>query len=341
MRPQMKLKTLAAAVVILLSAAQAFSQNKVGTTAAPFLGIAAGPRAVGMGGAFTAVANDPSALYWNPAGISRTGRTAFLLEHTDYLVGTSYNFFAGVVAIDQDDAIGLAVTELDYGSDLVTTVSQPNGTGETWSASDWAVGLSYARNLTDRFSIGGTAKMIMQNIWHESATGWAVDAGVLYITPFNNMKIGMDIANFGTEMTMGGTDLLVSYDPAPSIAGNNKNIPAEYYTNSYPLPLFFRVGLAMDVVHSHTNRLTLAVDAVHPSNEVQSMNVGAEYAWNKFLYLRAGYKSLFIPNSQEGLTLGVGIRYEISMNLRLRLDYGYENFGLLKNLQEFSLTIGV
>ncbi len=333
----MRIKILA--VVLALSATQAFSQNKVGTTAAPFLGIGAGPRAIGMGGAFTAVASDPSALYWNPGGISRTGQSAVLLEHTNYLVGTSFNYFAGVIALDQDNAIGLSVTNLDYGSDLVTTVSQPDGNGETWSASDWAIGLSYARNLTDRFSIGGTAKLIMQNIWHESATGWALDAGLLYITPFNNMKIGMEIANFGTDMRLGGSDLLVSYDPNPSMAGNNKNIPAQYYTDSYPLPLFFRVGLAMDVIDAGENRLTLAADAIHPSDNDQSLNVGGEYAWNNFLFVRAGYKSLFIPNSQEGLTLGVGLRYAITMHLVLNLDYAYENYGQLKNLQEFALSV--
>ncbi len=333
----MKIKILA--VVLALSAAQAFSQNKVGTTAAPFLGIGAGPRAIGMGGAFTAVADDPSALYWNPGGISRTGQSAVLLEHTNYLVGTSFNYFAGIVALNEDNAIGLSVTNLNYGSDIVTTVSQPDGTGETWSASDWAVGLTYARNLTDRFSIGGTAKLIMQNIWHESATGWAVDAGLLYITPFNNMKIGMEIANFGTDMQLTGSDLLVSYDPNPSMAGNNKNIPAQYYTDTYPLPLFFRVGLAMDVINSGDNRFTLAADAIHPSDNDQSVNVGGEYAWNNLLFLRAGYKSLFIPNSQEGLTLGVGLRYAITMHLILNLDYAFENYGMLKNLQEFALSV--
>ncbi len=334
----MKLKILA--LILVLSAAQAFSQNKVGTTAAPFLGIGAGPRAIGMGGAFTAVADDPSALYWNPGGISRTGQSAVLVEHTNYLVGTSFNYFAGVVALNSDNALGLSVTNLNYGSDIVTTVSQPDGTGETWSASDWAVGLSYARNLTDRFSIGGTAKLIMQNIWHESATGFAVDAGLLYITPFNNMKIGMAISNFGTDMQMGGTDLLISYDPNPSMAGNNKNIPAQYYTDSYPLPLFFRVGLAMDVIKAGDSKLTLAADAIHPSDNDQSVNVGAEYSWSNTLYLRAGYKSLFIPNSQEGLTLGVGLRYAITMRLILSLDYAYENYGLLKNIQEFGVSVG-
>ncbi|HUI29145.1 MAG TPA: PorV/PorQ family protein [Candidatus Acidoferrales bacterium] len=328
------------AIILILSAAQAYSQNKVGTTAVPFLGIGAGPAAIGMGGAFTAVATDPSALYWNPGGISRIGQTGALLEHTNYLVGTSYNYFAGVVAFDEDNAVGLSITDLNYGSDIVTTVENPDGTGETWSASDWAIGLTYARNLTDRFSIGGTAKMIMENIYRESSTGWALDAGLLYITPFNDMKIGMEISNFGTDMQLSGSDLLITYDPDKSLAGNNKNIPAQYYTESAPLPLFFRVGLAMDVVKGNDNRLTLAVDAIHPSDNLQSVNVGAEYSWNNLLFARAGYKSLFLPNTQEGLTLGVGLRYEITSLLTVKLDYGYEDFGILKNLQEFALTVG-
>ena len=327
-------------VAIILTAAQAFSQNKVGTTAAPFLGIGAGPRALSMGGAFTAVANDPTALYWNPAGISRTGRTEALLEHTNYLLGTSYNFFGAVVALDEDNAIGVSVTNLAYGSSEVTTVNQPDGTGETWNANDWAIGLSYSRNLTDRFSIAGTAKMIMQQIWRESATGYALDAGLLYITPFNDMKIGMEISNFGTDMQLSGSDLFITHNPDPSVAGDNSKIPAEYHTDSYPLPLIFRVGLAMDVVNSGDNRLTLAVDALHPSDNVQSVNVGAEYGWNKLVYARVGYKSLFVPDSQEGLTFGIGLNYDITMHFNVKLDYAYENFGLLKNIQKFALTVG-
>jgi len=198
---------------VMLLTSGLFAQNKVGTTAAPFLGIGAGPRAISMGGAFVAVASDPTALYWNPAGISRYGRTQAFMEHTNYLLGTSYNFFGAVVAIDEDDAVGLSVTNLAYGSSDVTTVAQPDGTGETWNANDWAIGVSYSRNLTDRFSIAGTAKMIIQQIWRESATGFALDAGLLYITPLNNLRIGMEIANFGTEMQMSGEDLLITVSP--------------------------------------------------------------------------------------------------------------------------------
>lgn len=125
------------------------------------------------------------------------------------------------------------------------------------------------------------------------------------------------------------------------MAGNNKNIPAQYYTDSYPLPLFFRIGLAMNVINTNDNRLTFAADAIHPSDNLQSVNVGAEYAWDDLLFLRAGYKSLFLPNSEEGLTLGVGLRYQIDTHLIVTVDYGFENYALLKNLQEFSLSIGL
>lgn len=262
------------------------------------------------------------------------------MEHTNYLLGTSYNFFAAVVALDQDNAIGLSVTNLAYGSSNVTTVDQPDGTGETWDANDWAIGVSYSRNLTDRFSIAGTAKMIIQQIWRESATGFAMDAGLLYITPLNNLRIGMEMANFGTQMQMSGEDLLITVSPDQSVVGANSKIPAQYVTNSYPLPLIFRVGLAMDVVNSSDNRITLAADAIHPSDNVQSVNVGGEYCWNNLLSVRGGYESLFVPDSQEGLTLGIGLNYEITSHFNVKFDYGYENFGLLQNIQKFALTVG-
>ncbi len=326
-------------VVSIIFIGNIYGQNKVGTTAAPFLGIGAGPTAIGMGGAFTAVANDPSALYWNPSGISRTGKTELMIEHTNYLLGTSYNFFSGVVALDENNAIGLSIIDLDYGSERVTTIDMPDGTGERWSALDLAVGLTYSRNLTDRFSIGGTVKMISQRIWRESAIGWAVDAGLLYITPFNGLKIGMEMANFGTDMQMTGQDLYITHNPDKSVAGDNPNIPAEYYTSSYPLPLLFRIGLSMDVLKTADNTITLAADAIHPNDNNQSVNVGGEYIWNKMIYARVGYKSLGVQDSQEGLTFGFGFGYELTYNLVMKVDYAYESFGLLQNIQKFSLSL--
>lgn len=313
------MKKIVFLLAVFLAFSELYAQNEVGTTAAPFLGIGAGPRAIAMGGAFVAIASDPTALYWNPAGISRIGLTQVYIEHTNYLVGTSYNYFGAIVALDEDNAIGLSVTNLAYGSDEVTTIAQPDGTGETWDANDWAIGLSYSRNLTDDFSIAGTAKMIIQQIWRESATGFALDAGLLYTTPIKDLRIGMEMSNFGTDMQMSGEDLYLLVSPDESVAGANSKIPAAYTTDSYPLPLIFRVGLAMDVINSLDNRVTLAVDAVHPSDNLQNLNVGAEYCWNKFVSLRIGYKSLFTPNSQEGLILARASTMKSHRSLMSRL----------------------
>ncbi|HED38610.1 MAG TPA: hypothetical protein ENI76_10275 [Ignavibacteria bacterium] len=149
----------------------------------------------------------------------------------------------------------------------------------------------------------------------------------------------MDISNFGTDMKMTGQDLYITHNPDPSVKGDNSKIPATYFTEKYPLPLLFRIGLAMDVLKTTDNKITLAVDALHPSDNTQSINVGAQYAWNNMIYFRIGYKSLGVPDSQEGLTFGFGLGYELTYNLTLKVDYAYETFGLLKNIQKFALSV--
>ncbi len=149
-------------ILTILMSGLVFSQSKVGTTAANFLTIPVGPRAAGMGGAFTAVANDVTTAYWNPGGLSRIGKIEFAASFAQWIAGTKLNWFGLNYQIDEDDAFALSIDQLDYGQSEVTTPDQPDGTGENWSASDLAFSLSYARNLTDRFSIGGTVKYINQ-----------------------------------------------------------------------------------------------------------------------------------------------------------------------------------
>ncbi len=313
-------------------------QSKVGTTAAPFLGIAVGPRAIGMGGAFTAFAGDVSTLYWNPAGASRIGMSEVMISHTKWIFGTSFDWIGVSVAIDRNNSIGLSITRLDYGEEEVTTIDYPEGTGERWEANDIAIGLSYARNLTDRFSVGGTVKFIQQKLWNERATGFALDIGVLFITEFRGLKLGASISNFGTEMQLDGKDLFVIYDPDPTITGNNSAISAKLKTDSWPLPLLFRVGASIDLFKNETNYLTISIDALHPNDNTESLNTGFEYGFKDIVYLRAGYKSLFQKDSQERFTAGIGLRYKLG-NLGFKFDYAYQDFGILRNIQSFSLSI--
>jgi hypothetical protein len=316
----------------LCLASTLFGQSKVGTTAAPFLGISVGPRATAMGGAFAGVADDATTLYYNPGGISRAGRMQFALAHTNWLLGTRFNWLGFILNLDGANAIGIGFTQLDYGEEEVTTVTDPEGTGETWGASDMALTLSYARNLTDRFSIGGSAKYVQMKIWNESASALALDVGLLFTTDFNGMKLGMSISNFGNDMRLDGRDLLKRIDLDPDVQGNNETIVSKLKTDSWPLPLFFRVGVAMDVVKVQNHRLTVALDALRPSDNVETLNVGSELSLGEMLFLRGGYKSLLNDDSEEGLTAGLGLRLGWSGQMSWCLDYTFTDFGILENV---------
>lgn len=325
------------------------SQTKVGTTAANFLTIPVGPRATGMGGAFTGIANDATTSYWNPGGLSRVPRSEFTFAYTEWLVQTKFNWFGLAFKLDDDNAVSLFVNQLDYGDEEVTTVESPNGTGERWKAQDIAVGLSYARNLTDRFSVGGTVKYISQSIWNENATAFAVDIGLLFLTPLEGLNLGMNISNFGTEMKLDGEDLLLPADIDPSHAGNNSSISSKLQTDPWPLPLVFAVGVGYDVFNTDDWRWTLATDVDVPSNQSTYLNFGTELVWNNNISLRAGYSKLELKTldntyidrrSEEGLTAGVGVQYDFG-DFFAKFDFSYTDFGIFDQISRFSLSVGI
>jgi hypothetical protein len=326
-------------IILLLSVNYILGQSKVGSTAAPFLNIAVSPRAISMGGAFVGTANDVSALYWNPAGASRSDINEVMFSHSRWFADITYNWVGAMVKLGDAGTIGLSLTYLDYGDIEITTLSEQDGTGQFFSAHDLSMGLTYAYNLTDRFSLGGTVKYIQQEIWNSSASAFAMDLGVLFHSDINGLRIGATITNFGTAMQMDGKDLLVQHDIDPNIYGNNDQILANLKTDEFPLPLTFRIGLAMDVLDNEDHRITLAADALHPNDNNESVNVGAEYVFDNLIAFRVGYKSLFLSNSEEGLTAGVGINYDFNPDFGVRFDYAYQDFGVLDYTQHFSLGI--
>ncbi|MDZ7260894.1 MAG: PorV/PorQ family protein [candidate division KSB1 bacterium] len=313
--------------------------SKVGITAAPFLEIGVGSRAIGMGGAFVATANDASALYWNPAGIATMRTGEVILMHAKWLADMPFDFAGVVIPLGSFGAIGAMITTLNSGDMKVRTIEQPEGTGELFSTNDLAIGLSYARSLTDRFSIGFNVKFINQRIWHESATGFAIDFGTLFVTGFKGLRIGAALSNFGTDMRMQGKDIQVFHDLDPTILGNNERIPAYLKTDSWPLPINFQFGLATEFWKTANNRLTLAIDALHPYDNTESLNIGGEYAFREMLFFRAGYQDLFLKEGEQSFTLGAGLANRLVGTVNVQFDYAYTDFGRLENTQRFSLTI--
>jgi len=220
-----------------------------------------------------------------------------------------------------------------------TTEEQPEGTGETFSAGSFAVGASFARSLTEWFSIGGSLKYVNEHIWNSSATDMAVDVGTLFTTPFAGLKLGAEISNFGAKLQMRGDDLLVQKDISPN-HGNNPNVSASLTTDDFDLPLVLRIGLAYEPVVSDETHLTVVIDAVHPNDNSESVSFGTELTGiQNMVAVRAGYMALGQRDSEEQYTLGGGIKYNIDNGLTFRFDYAFERFGLLDNVHKFALGV--
>jgi len=320
-----------------------YSQNvsKTGTTAASFLEIGVGARANAMGGAFVSLANDASSLYWNVSGIANLDQYEAVLVHTDWIADTKFDYAGLVLPLGTFGNLGLSLTSLSMEDMKVRTVEQPEGTGENFSAADIAIAISFARKLTDRFSIGITAKYIKQTIWHMSSSAFAVDAGTIFKTDLlGGMTIGAVMTNFGTPMRLEGRDSRYFIRVDDTKQGSNDRIPTDVEMDSWDLPLYFQIGVSTQAFKYDNYKLTVAADALVPSNDYQSLNVGAEFSFMDIFSIRGGYNSLFLKDAEGGLSIGAGVDSKMLFSSAIvKFDYAFRDFGKLKNVHSFSVGI--
>ena len=314
--------------------------DAIGTGAMTFLEIGVGARAMGMGGAFVAVANDASATYWNPAGIVWADQVQIEVNHNSWFLDSKVQFISGVIPLPNfNSAIALSATTIGFGSQPVRTVTRPTGTGEEYDARDMAVGLTWATALTDRFSFGLSAKFLSSRIWHETANAFALDFGIFYNTALDGLRLGFSMSNFGSGVQYNGRDLDSTIDPDKEVE-NFDRVPAQYKTDPYPLPILFRAGLSYELSLGVLGSAIFAADLLHPSHAPEAVNVGMEYGFSNMFFLRAGYQNLFDDSSVNGLTLGAGIDYYNHDNgFGVRFDYSWSEWGVLSNAQRFSVGL--
>lgn len=328
---------------VMQTSAQDFVTNvsNNGTVAAAFLEIGVGARAEAMGGAYTAQAASADMIYWNAAGLAYIEGFAASFTHTEWLAGTSFDFFSLAAPLPFfDGVVAASFTTLAVPEQPVRTVEAPDGTGEFYDARDFAVNVSIAARLIPTFSFGITGKIINQRIWTEQGSQFAMDAGVYYQTPLPGLAIGASISNFGSDIALSGKNLNDIIDPDPANRGI-ENIPVEIKTESAPLPQIFRFGLSYSISLPVRSSLVTSVDLMHPTGSTESMNMGVEYGFNDIFFLRAGYLNRFERDSINGLTLGGGLKYTLRDRSQFAFDYAYSDWGILENVHRISVGVSL
>lgn len=253
--------------------------------ASDLFNVGAGARSMAMGSAFTALANDASAPYFNPAGLAFLDEHQLMVMHAPLFIDTNYNYVAsanplgdrwGTLALSDALLLSKGFQVRDRSNNLVSD----NG-----SLNNNAIFGSYARKVTQRISVGGNAKFIQQKISGFSDSTLGLDAGLLF-KPAPVISLGLMLGNIN----------------APSIKLDREEDVYRPIT---------RIGAASEIFRG---RLTLTADITKVSQQSNQFAAGAELAVNRFFSIRTGY------NANRSYTLGAGVGLK-----KLRVDYAFSN----------------
>ncbi len=300
-----------------------FSQNNVSQSTMAFLKIDPDARSAGLGGASVTMDNDVNALFHNPAGIAKIIGGVIAINHVQWLADINHYSLAGVLGKSGFGSFGLSLILMDNG-DMARTVpdlSSQRGfrVEEPFNVNQLAVGFGYGRQLTDKFSIGGNIKYVYQDLGPADI----VEQSVTKIDTLRNIKnrAGIFALDFGTIYYTGFKDLRVC------MSFRNFSTSVKYSYESFQLPLVLRIGVAMDVLSllsaQDNQSLQLHLEASNPNDFSERINVGSEYSYHNFFFLRAGFRF----NRDEGrFCAGFGFS-PIAFNINMQLDYAYTDFG--------------
>ena len=299
---------------------------------------------MGMGGSFVGLANDASALYWNPAGLSSSKGINTIFSHNDWALDISHEFIGVIIPLQNKSHFGVSFSALTMGEKEVTTVEEPDGTGLYYSVMDLAMGLSYAQAISDRLSYGLTLKYIHTSAYNESASTVAFDLGSILRTAYHNLKIGMSLSNFGGELQYQGRDLIGKTDIDEDLDGNQLT-DANLQTETWSIPLMIRIGISVDLlgmndafIENHFNRVTLAIDAEHPNDSSEHLNIGCEYSYKELFFIRSGYR---INYTENVFTFGAGLKMNVNTLGNTSINYSVLPLGPFGNTNQLSLEFEI
>jgi hypothetical protein len=324
---------------VFLVSLNIFGQDnqKLAQTGFQFLSVGTNARSAALGEAFTTHDGTSIAVFHNPAGLSRMNSN-FDVNISQMAWIADINYYSGVVALNLASygVLGISFNYVDYGEFLWTQVDPYSEKGYAdiegfGKPTSYMAGISYAKDLSDKFAVGGTIKYTKQNLGSsyvptetiilddgsdstvigvkEYSKGVvAFDFGTIYKTGFKSLAFGMSIRNFASEQ--------------------------RYEKESFQLPLVFRIGISMNVLDffnqiSDVNKFNVSIDAVHPRSFSEYLAIGGEYVFNELLYLRFGY---ITSQSDYSYSAGAGITH-----LGITFSYAYTPFETFNDVNRFTV----
>lgn len=273
--------------------------------------------------------NDASAIFNNPANLVDIKNIDAAFSKLNYVADISYTTGAVAKNFGKWGVFGLSFANLDAGTMYRTEnvyneelgITQRSGDLGTFTAGDILVGISYARSVTDKLSIGGNISYIREKLDDVTNENWNADFGIFFRTGFHSLRLSILARNFGPDTEFFGFSEIYG-------------LP-----QSIRMPIDFRMGIAYDFIENSKggpHKLTGYLEGVHPNDGPERVHTALEYTFLKMFSLRAGYKFNY---DEQGVTLGGGLNFDMS-GIKGRIDYAYLDYGRLKSVNLFTIGFG-
>ncbi|RJP65084.1 MAG: hypothetical protein C4539_13700 [Ignavibacteriales bacterium] len=329
-------------LLVAVNLVYASGGNRNGTGGAAQLLIPTGPKGISLGGSNVSFTKGIDALYWNPAGLSRT---KYGIEATfsqmSYIADIGVSYGAVSTNVEGVGMFALSIKALAIGEIDVTTTEHPDGTGQTYSPQMLTAGLSFARNLSDRISVGLTANLITEKLGLVSATGFAFNIGVMYtgLGGIDGLSFGLVMKNIGPQMQYEGSGLNIQ------ATSTSLSRPGQYYkieAASFELPSSLEFGVAYNARIDDMNSLMFSTTFQNNNFAGDNYKLGAEYTFSDAISVRGGYT--MAPDYEKddfiyGLTAGIGGKYDLG-DVQIKVDYAYRDVKYFDGNHVFGISFG-